>query len=227
MSGLFCNFAKNFNTSMDLKEKMANKLKELYSNLGFSQDVLANVSESAVIGLSDDADDAAIEARAKGFEGMLKAFQSNTEKRVTEAVAKAGEKNKGGEGPKNPAVGGEPDWFKAYRESQEAERKALQDKLNALEGANRTKSFDELVAKHAKGLGLSGDLLEMAKATLSADMDEDAVKNALGKAKKTLMEAGAKIGSEERPAQMSKTEEDKMRADAAAWVKAQAESQSK
>lgn len=212
---------------MDLKEKMANKLKELYSNLGFSQDVLATVSASAIVGLADDADDAAIEARAKGFEAMLKAFQSNTEKRVTEAVAKAGKDNKGGQEQKTQTVEGEPEWFKAYRESQEAERKALQDKINALEGTNRTKSFDELVAKHAKELGLSGSLLELAKAGLSADMDENAVKNALGQAKKTLMEAGAKIGSEERTAQMSKTEEEKMRADAAAWVKAQAESQSK
>ena len=213
---------------MDLKEKMANKLKELYSNLGFSQDVLVTVSESAIVGLAEDADDAAIEARAKGFEGMLKAFQSNTEKRVTEAVAKAGEKNKGGQGAQTTqTVEGEPEWFKTYRKSQEAERKALQDKLDKMESANKTKDFDELVKKHAKALGLSGDLLEMAKAGLSADSDEDAIKNALGKAKKTLMEAGAKIGSDERTTQMSKSAEDKARADAAAWVKAKAESLSK
>lgn len=212
---------------MDLKEKMANKLKELYSNLGFSQEVLVSVSESAIVGLADDADDAAIEARAKGFEGMLKAFQSNTEKRVTDAVAKAnkGDGNKGGDG--HTQTEGEPEWFKTYRESQEAERKALKDQLDKLEGAGRQKSFDDLVAKHANVLGLSGDLLEMAKATLSADMDEDAIKNALGKAKKTLMEAGARVGSEERTPQMTKTEEEKMRADAAAWVKAEAERQSK
>lgn len=212
---------------MDLKEKMANKLKELYSNLGFSQEVLVSVSESAIVGLADEADDAAIEARAKGFEGMLKAFQSNTEKRVTDAVAKAnkGDGNKGGDG--HTQTEGEPEWFKKYRESQEAERKALKDQLDKLEGAGRQKSFDDLVAKHANVLGLSGDLLEMAKATLSADMDEDAIKNALGKAKKTLMEAGAKVGSEERTTQMTKTEEEKMRADAAAWVKAEAERQSK
>lgn len=212
---------------MDLKEKMANKLKELYSNLGFSQEVLVSVSGSAIVGLADDADDAAIEARAKGFEGMLKAFQSNTEKRVTDAVAKAnkGDGNKGGDG--HTQTEGEPEWFKTYRESQEAERKALKDQLDKLEGAGRQKSFDDLVAKHANVLGLSGDLLEMAKATLSADMDEDAIKNALGKAKKTLMEAGARVGSEERTTQMTKTEEEKMRADAAAWVKAEAERQSK
>ena len=212
---------------MDLKEKMANKLKELYSNLGFSQEVLVSVSESAIVGLADDADDAAIEARAKGFEGMLKAFQSNTEKRVTDAVTKAkGDGNKGGDGH-TQTVEGEPEWFKTYRESQEAELKALKDQLDKVEGAGRQKSFDDMVAKHAKTLGLSGDLLDMAKATLSADMDEDAIMNALGKAKKTLMEAGARVGSEERTTQMTKTEEEKMRADAADWVKAEAERQSK
>lgn len=212
---------------MNLKERMSNKLQELYSSLGFSKDVLNDVAEFAVSGLDENCDDAALEAHAKGFEGMLKSFQSNTEKRVTEAVKRASEeKNKSGQQTsqqqQQQQQGDEPAWFKTYREAREAEEKKLREEIESLRSAKFTEDFDKVVKRVAKGLGLSGEVLELAKAGLSSDMDENAVKDALGKAKKTLIEAGAKIGSEERTPQMTQSEEEAARKAAASWVEAEA-----
>ena len=191
---------------MDLKEKVTNRLKEQYSNLGFPQDVLTSVVGVAVIGLPEDATDEAIAERVKSVEPMLKSFQSNVDKRVSEAKKAAEEAAKGGKSQDEKPVdnaNGEPEWFKVYRSNQ--------------------KSCDEKVAVAAKKFGLKGDFLVLAKASLSPDMDATALENKLGAIKKILMESGAKLGSEERSVTMTKTEEDAARAEAAEWVKKQAE----
>ena len=66
---------------------MTQKLKELYSNLGLPESILNSVAGAAVIGLGEDADDAAITARAneKGIADMLKAYQSHADKVRTDA----------------------------------------------------------------------------------------------------------------------------------------------
>ncbi len=211
---------------MDLKEKVTNRLKEQYSNLGFPQDVLTSVVGVAVIGLPEDATDDVIAERVKSVEPMLKSFQSNVDKRVGEAKKAAEEIAKGGKSQEEKPVdnpNGEPEWFKVYREKSEQEKKELQEKIDRLVGESNQKSFDEKVAVAAKKVGLKGDLLALAKASLSPDMDSTALENKLGAIKKTLMESGAKLGSEERSSTMTKTEEDAARAEAAEWVKKQAE----
>lgn len=210
---------------MDLKEKVTNRLKEQYSNLGFPQDVLTSVVGVAVIGLPEDATDDVIAERVKSVEPMLKSFQSNVDKRVSEAKKAAEEIAKGGKSQEEKPVdnaNGEPEWFKVYRERQEQEKSELQQKIDRLVGESNQKSFDEKVAAAAKKVGLKGDLLALAKASLSPDMDSTALENKLGAIKKTLMESGAKLGSEERSSTMTKTEEDAARAEAAEWVKKQA-----
>lgn len=211
---------------MDLKEKVTNRLKEQYSNLGFPQDVLTSVVGVAVIGLPEDATDDVIAERVKSVEPMLKSFQSNVDKRVSEAKKAAEEIAKGGKSQEEKPVdnaNGEPEWFKVYREKSEQEKKELQEKIDKLVGESNQKSFDEKVAVAAKKVGLKGDLLVLAKASLSPDMDSTVLENKLGAIKKTLMESGAKLGSEERSSTMTKTEEDAARAEAAEWVKKQAE----
>lgn len=211
---------------MDLKEKVTNRLKEQYSNLGFPQDVLTSVVGVAVIGLPEDATDDVIAERVKSVEPMLKSFQSNVDKRVSEAKKAAEEIAKGGKSQEEKPVdnpNGEPEWFKVYREKSEQEKKELQEKIDRLVGESNQKSFDEKVAVAAKKVGLKGDLLVLAKASLSPDMDSTVLENKLGAIKKTLMESGAKLGSEERSSTMTKTEEDAARAEAAEWVKKQAE----
>lgn len=213
---------------MDLKEKVTNRLKEQYSNLGFPQDVLTSVAGMAVVGLSDDASDDVIAERVSGLSDMLKSFQRNADKRVSDAKKAADEIAKGGKGDNandetNDNKADEPAWFKAYRERQEQEKSELQQKIDRLVGESNQKSFDDKVTAAAKKIGLRGDLLVLAKAGLSPDMDDVAIADKLGAVKKTLMESGAKIGSDERSETMTKTEEDAARAEAAAWVKKKAE----
>lgn len=50
-------------------------------------------------------------------------------------------------------------------------------------------------------------------------MDDAALANKLGAIKKTLIESGAKVGSEERNAVAQKTREEAERANAREWVK--------
>lgn len=208
-----------------MKQKMTSKLKELFPNLGLTDAVLDQVSGVAIVGLAADADDAAITERAKAYEAMLKAFQSDTDRRVNDAVKKAG--NKGGDPttpttpttpPTNPTEpNGMPDWFKAYSEKQDAERKTLLDKIAALEGKNAEKTFDELVAKVAGELGLTGAYLTLAKRGLSADMDEAKIKEEMGAVKKLIAESGATL-AESLPVDKA-AQEEKARQEAAEWVK--------
>ena len=212
--------------SMDLKEKVTNRLKEQYSNLGFPQDVLTSVVGVAVIGLPEEAADDVIAERIKSVEPMLKSFQSNTDKRVSEAKKAAEESFKGEKSQEEKPVdksNEEPGWFRAYREKQEQEKSELQARIDELVGESKQKSFDDRVAIAAKKVGLKGELLVLAKASLSPDMDASALENKLGAIKKTLMESGAKLGSEERTLSMTKTEEDVARAEAKKWVEKQAE----
>lgn len=217
---------------MELREKMANMLKEQYSNLGSPQEVLNCVAGMAVVGLSDDAAEEVITERIKGAGDMLRAFQSNADKRVSDAIKATKESIKGGkvadprENVEDSNEGGEPIWFTKFREENEREKAELQAKITELEGANARKSYEERVNSAAKAVGLKGDLLALAKANLSPDMDDAAIANKLGAIKKTLIESGAKVGSEERSAAAQKTREEAMRAEAKEWVNKQKEKSS-
>ena len=59
-------------------KKMIEALKKRYSNLGLSEELLSKVAPIVVLGLSDDADEAAIDARASEsyVSDMLKTMQS-------------------------------------------------------------------------------------------------------------------------------------------------------
>lgn len=174
-----------------MKEKLISKLKELYPNLGLSEAIFENVGAVMVGTLAQDADDAAIEVAAKSCEAMLKAFQSDADKRVTDAMKKS-KSNKDDDSSNKPGTDSEVlKMLKEMKDSQEAERKTLLDRIAALEGKNTEKVFDELVAKVAGELGLPQNVLDRAKRGLSSDMDEAKVKEELGSFKKFLAEVGA------------------------------------
>ena len=200
-----------------MKKKMTSKLKELYQkDLGLSDAVIDQVSGIAIVGLADDAEDSVIEERAKTFEKMLKAFQSETDRRVNEAVKTAGNKD----GKKDDPTKGSadmPDWFKTYTEKQDADRKELLDKISALEGKNAEKTFEELVAKVAGELGLSGKMLDLCKKGLSTDMDEAKIKEEMGATKKLMAEAGA-VFEEQLPGAGNIDDESAAREEAKKWV---------
>jgi hypothetical protein len=185
--------------------------------------MFAKVAPMAVLGLAADADEAAIDARASEsyISDMLKTMQSQSDKvRTLEGKVKTLEdKNKGDEHTNHDGDDRLDEVLKLLNQQKESSD-SLKARIDALEGNGKQKDFDALVAKVGKDLGLDGDLLDLCKARLSSDMDEKAVRDSLGAAKKTLIDKGIKV--EEGQQQQTKTEKAKEEADrkeAADWVK--------
>jgi hypothetical protein len=199
--------------------KMTQKLKELYSNLGLPETILNSVAGAAVIGLGEDADDAAITARAneKGIADMLKAYQSHADSVRTNAKKAIKGKNNAEDGESNDET---PSWFKAYMDGQSEIQQKLLDRIAVLESAKATEAFDAMVSRVGKELNLSGSMLDLCRTGLSSDMDEKTIKDKLGAAKKVLADNG--VHFEEK---LSSTDESSRRqADieaARAWAKEQ------
>lgn len=199
--------------------KMTQKLKELYSNLGLPESILNSVAGAAVIGLGDDADDAAITARAneKGIADMLKAYQSHADSVRTNAKKANQGKNNAEDGKSNDET---PSWFKTYMDSQSEVQQKLLDRIAVLESAKATEAFDAVVARIGKELNLSGSMLDLCRTGLSSDMDEKTIKDKLGAAKKVLADNG--VHFEEK---LSSTDESSRRQAeieaARAWAKEQ------
>lgn len=215
-----------------MKEKMAKFLKELYSDLGLPENVLKSVANFAIIGLKDDASDDEIKSRAQeeSVKSMLQDFQAHADKRATDATKAAEKKNKKdvkkpGEGEGNDDHDDDddddktPKWVKELMEQNQQTIKTLTEKIEALENTNKAKSFDDLVSTVAKELGLSGAVLDLCKASLSTDMDETAIRNKLGEAKKVLLDSGAQIaGTGTKETQTEAAKEEQARKDADEWV---------
>jgi hypothetical protein len=199
--------------------KMTQKLKELYSNLGLPETILNSVAGAAVIGLGEDADDAAITARAneKGIADMLKAYQSHADSVRTNAKKAIKGKNNADDGESNDET---PSWFKTYMNSQSEAQQKLLDRIAVLESAKATEAFDVMVSRVGKELNLSGSMLDLCKTGLSSDMDEKTIKDKLGAAKKVLADNG--VHFEEK---LSSTDESSRRQAeieaARAWAKEQ------
>lgn len=227
----FCG-ALNTKNCIFMKEKMAKFLKELYSNLGLPQSVLDSVAAMAVIGLSDDSTDEAIKSRAEeeSVKSMLKSFQAHADKRATDARKEVEEKNKGEkkEEPKKeePKNEDKPAWLQELLDAQKAQTDALTKRLESLENANTAKSFAEKVASIGKEFKLEGAVLDLCKQGLSADADEGAIRDHLGKAAKTLSDLGAAIGGKGTEEHSStEAQEKQWQQDELAWAKREAAKQ--
>lgn len=201
---------------MDLSSRLLDMLKEHYSDLGFSQEVMKSVAEVCSVGLSDESSDEELSAQVTKYSPMLRAFQRYSDRRVTDVQRSLEERNKG----KGNGEGDEPSWFASYRASVEAEQSALREKISALESAKKDESFNQLVSSIASELGLS-DVLELVSSNLSSDMDESAIRSALGRSKQLLSEHGAKF--DERGKRVS-TSEESAREAAREWAKKRSES---
>jgi hypothetical protein len=100
-----------------MKEKILAELKNKYANLGFSEKALSGVADYLSATVTEEAQ---IEPAATGAEQLLKAFQGDIDKRVTDAVAKAKAEAKPKTEPKEPDPDPKPkpqpeppDWAKA------------------------------------------------------------------------------------------------------------------
>lgn len=197
--------------------KMTQKLKELYSNLGLPESILNSVAGAAVIGLSEDADDDVIAARAseKGIADMLKAYQSHADSVRTNAKKANKGKNNDDDGESDKDA---PSWFKSYTDGQNEIQQKLLDRIAALESAKDAEAFDAIVSRVGKELHLEGAMLDLCKSGLSSDMDEKTIKDKLGAAKKVLVEGG--VHFEEKLSSHDESSRRQAEIDAArAWVK--------
>lgn len=194
-------------------QKMTKKLKELYSNYGLPENVLTSVAAVAVNGLDDSCTDEELLERAKApsVVDFLKSLQSHSDKIRTDALKAAKGKTKD-----DPTNGEDdvPDYVKSILEQNEKMAKRIED----LENARTAKDFDSLVSKVAKDLGIDAAVLDLVKPGLSSDMDENAIKDKLGAAKKTLSERGATFKEQLKP-QTSAAELEAQREEALKWAK--------
>lgn len=204
-------------------KKMTEALKKRYSNLGLSDEQLAKIAPIAILGLADDADEAAIDARASEsyISDMLKEMQSQADKiRTLEKKVKDDPKgNKGGGSTQDGSDDKLTEVLNLLKE-QKDQNDALKTRLDALEGQGKQKDFESRVAQIGKELGLKGDLLDLCKAKLSSNMDDKAIRDTLGAAKKTLVDSGVTVedgGFQNRDTEKAREEAD--RKEASDWVK--------
>lgn len=204
--------------------KMTKKLKELHSNLGCPETILTSVANVAIIGLADDADDAAITARAndKSIVDMLKAFQSHVDT-VRTAAKKAKPGKTTVDEPDNEPDDDDktPKYVKDMMElikNQGELLKSQGERIEAMENTSKTNDFNSMVSRIAQELGIDDAVLDLVKPGLSSDMSETAVKDKLGSVVKTLSERGATF-KESLTLQTSEADEEAQREDAKKWVK--------
>jgi len=203
-----------------MKTKMLSALKKRYSNLGLSDEQFKLVVPMAVLGLSDDADDASIEARASEsyISDMLKNMQSQSD-RIRTLEKKPKEELRPGNKGDEPTGDDKLDAIMALLNEQKTTNAALQKRLDDLEGAGKQKDFDSLVSRIGKELHISAAMLDLIKPGLSSDMDETAVRDALGAKKKALVDEGVKF--DDGGSQYSRgTQTEAERQAAESWVEA-------
>ena len=119
---------------MLLKGKILQTLKTRYKHLGFGEktfDAVAAMLETTVT------DESEIDTATGGVEPLLKAFQGDADKRVTDAIAK----QKGyKEGNENGLTTPENDDVPGWAQGLIAANRALMDKVSALENGKATES---------------------------------------------------------------------------------------
>lgn len=195
-------------------EKMTIALKELNSNLGLPEEVIRSVAKLAIVGLPSDSDDEAIKSRAgeSHVNELLKTMQSEMDK------VRSKRRNKGANEPIDPVEDAKMDELLSLMRSQRESNDALRSRLEALEGAAKVKSFETLVSAVCTELSIPSSLLGLVKSSLSPDMDETALRNAIGAHKKSLLEAGVLFSESGRKVQTDAAKLEAEKTAAAAWV---------
>lgn len=179
-----------------MKDKIFQQLKQKYSNLGLTEEVLQSVAESlSATGIVTDEN---LETVIAGQGTMLKSYQSSLDKVRTEGANYKKEleelKNNGGGTNPNPKETEEPDWFKKYREEQEEKIKALTTAHEAAQAEKARTERKNLILSKAKNLKISPERIDEGFA-ISDEMDEAAIDTYLAKVKKNEVAKGLEEGS--------------------------------
>lgn len=185
-----------------MDKKILEGLKKTYSNLGLPESVLSAhaklLSGFIPADASDEDKEKKVNELVEGAKEHLTAIQSFGD-------ARAAGKNKGGKGNKsnkqntddttddgdddNGGSGNDSESMKLLKQILDNQKK-YEERIATLENNNTKKDRDALVDGIAKELGLPETYLKYAKATLTDDMDEKALRDALGKAKKDFSAMG-------------------------------------
>lgn len=183
-----------------MKDKIYQALKQEFSNLGLSDEILQGHAEAlASTGLVTDENLATV---VQGQKTFLSSLQSGIDKRVTDAVNKAKEKTeetaKGGEQKKTQPENGEPEWFTQYKIEQEQRYSALKSESDALKAEKSRTERNNLISSKAKELGIPEWRMKEGFA-ISDEMDETAINTYLSGIKQNIVTAGLEKGGSKFP----------------------------
>lgn len=179
-----------------MKEKIYNQLKQEFSKLGLSDELLQSVAASIdSTGLVTDENLATV---VKGQENMLKSYQSNLDKLRTEGAGFKKEleelRARGGKGggqqqqPENEV----PEWFKKEWEKFKENEKKIDAIIAENEKFKAEKAMGErnaMILAKAKELKISKSRIEEGFA-IPDDMDEAGITSYLSKVKKNEVAKG-------------------------------------
>ena len=111
-----------------MKEKIFESLKTKYAQFGFSEKALTGVAEYLAATVTEEQ---GVEPAVNGAETLLKAFQGDIDRRVTEAVNKVKTEQRKPDNPEPPKPTEEiPEWAKSLAERMESfERRTSQERM--------------------------------------------------------------------------------------------------
>lgn len=153
-----------------MKDKVLQQLKTKYSKLGLSDKVLDKMADTIVAKITEESE---IETAVAGVEDLLKTFQSDSDKRVTDAVSKAKTTK---QDPKTETDGDKPagDGDAAAQAIAAVVQQAvapLVAKIQALESGNTSKSRREVLESKLK------DANQTVKTKILKDFDRMSFKD--------------------------------------------------
>ena len=175
-----------------MKEKIYNQLKQEFSKLGLSDELLQSVAASIdSTGLVTDENLATV---VKGQENMLKSYQSNLDKLRTEGAGFKKEleelRARGGKGGGQQQQPDEmPEWFMKYKEEQDKKLNALIEENTKFKAEKARGERNALILAKAKELKISKSRIEEGFA-IPNDMDEAGITTYLSKVKKNEVAKG-------------------------------------
>lgn len=171
-----------------MKEKIFQALKLAYVNLGLSDEILQGQADAlAAIGLVTDDNLATV---VQGQKAFLASLQSGIDKRVTDAVNKAKEKEAASGGEQNKQQPNEePEWFKQYKQQQEERSSSLQEENETFKAEKLRAERNALISSKAKELGIPEWRMKEGFA-ITDEMDETAINTYLSGVKQNIVTAG-------------------------------------
>lgn len=127
----------------------------------------------------------------QGQKTFLTSLQSGIDRRVTDAVNKAKEKEAagGGEQNKQQPENEEPEWFKKYKTEQEQRYSTLKNENDAFKAEKSRAERNSLISSKAKELGIPEWRMKEGFA-ISDEMDETAITTYLSGIKQNIVTAG-------------------------------------